>query len=151
MSVFNIERLGNATRSYGYGEYALRLATGYLLDRETGGGRLADHQGLQWKIADMRLALESARLLLVQAATSVKDGVPDPLHTSMAKLAANEAGFDATNEAVQIFGGYGYTDDSALNYVFKRTRGWMIAGGSLEVQRNRIARELFKRYSPDPA
>jgi alkylation response protein AidB-like acyl-CoA dehydrogenase len=147
MSVFNIERMGNATRSWAYGEYALRLATGYLLDRETGGGRLADYQGLQWKLADMRLRLESARLLLWQAATELTDGVPDQQNTAMAKLAANEAGFEAANQALQIFGGYGYTDDSPLNYVFKRTRGWMIAGGSTEVLRNRIARTVLKRHA----
>jgi alkylation response protein AidB-like acyl-CoA dehydrogenase len=146
MSVFNIERLGNATRAYGYGEYALRLASRYLLERETGAGRLADHQGLQWKIADMRVSLESARLLLIQAATQLVAGVPDQLKTSMAKLAANEAGFNATNQALQIFGGYGYTEDSPLTYVFKRTRGWMIAGGTVEMQRNRIAREVLKSH-----
>jgi len=146
MSVFNIERLGNATRSYAYGAFALRLATGYLLERETAGGRLADHQGLQWKIADMHVRLESARLLLYRAAVELRDGKPDPLHTSQAKLAANEAGFEAAHQALQIFGGYGYADDSPLGYVFKRTRGWMIAGGSVELQRHRIARELLKRY-----
>ena len=145
MPVFNIERLGNATRSHAFGELALRLATEHMLERETGGGRLADHQGLRWKIADMRLRLDSARLLVYRAALQLRDGNPDPLNTSLAKLAANEAGFYAASEALQIFGGYGFTEDSPLNYVFKRTRGWMIAGGSVEVQRNRIAAELLKR------
>lgn len=145
MSIFNIERLGNATRSYAYGAFAQRLATDYMLERETAGGRLADYQGLQWKLADLQVKLESARLLLYQAALGLRDGSPDPLLTSQAKLAANEAGFDAAHQALQIFGGYGYTEDSPLNYVFKRTRGWMIAGGSVELQRHRIARELLKR------
>ena len=145
MPVFNTERLGNATRSHAFGELALRLATEHMLERETGGGRLADHQGLRWKVADMRLRLDSARLLVYRAALQLRDGNPDPLNTSLAKLAANEAGFYAASEALQIFGGYGFTEDSPLNYVFKRTRGWMIAGGSVEVQRNRIAEELLKR------
>ncbi len=145
MPVFNIERLGNATRSHAFGELALRLATEHMLERETGGGRLADHQGLRWKIADMRLRLDSARLLVYRAALQLRDGNPDPLNTSLAKLAANEAGFYAASEALQIFGGYGFTEDSPLNYIFNRTRGWMIAGGSVEVQRNRIAEELLKR------
>lgn len=146
MPIFNIERLGNATRSYGYGEYALQLATSYLLERETAGGRLADYQGLRWKLADLRLKLDSAKLLLYRAATELRNGVPDALYTSAAKLAANEAGFEAAHQALQIFGGYGYTDDSPLNYVFKRTRGWMIAGGSVELQRERIAREMLRRH-----
>lgn len=147
MAVFNIERLGNATRSYAFGELALRLATGYMLERETAGGHLADYQGLRWKLADMRVRLDSAKLLLYRAALELRDGVPDQLNTSMAKLAANEAGFHAANEALQIFGGYGYSNDSPLNYIFKRTRGWMIAGGSLEIQRNRISREVLKRHT----
>lgn len=146
MAVFNIERLGNATRSHACGELALRLATGYMLERETAGGRLADYQGLRWKLADMRLRLDSARLLIHRAALELRDGVPDPMNTSLAKLAANEAGFFAANEALQIFGGYGFSDDSPLNYVFKRTRGWMIAGGTVEIQRERISHEVLKRY-----
>jgi alkylation response protein AidB-like acyl-CoA dehydrogenase len=151
MAVFNIERLGNAARSFSYGEFALRLAVSYMLDRETAKGRLADYQGLQWKLADMRLRLDAARLLVYRAAAELRGGVPDGLNTSLAKLAANEAGFEAANQALQIFGGYGYTDDSPLNYIFKRTRGWMIAGGSVEMQRNRIARELLKRQVAQPA
>jgi len=151
MSVFNIERLGNATRSYAYGELALRLATGYMMERETAGGRLADYQGLQWKLADMRMRLDSAKLLLYRAASELRDGVPDPMYTSIAKCVANEAGFEAANQALQIFGGYGYTTDSPLDYIFKRTRGWMIAGGSVELQRHRIAREVFKRHGSGKA
>jgi alkylation response protein AidB-like acyl-CoA dehydrogenase len=147
MSVFNIERLGNASRSIGLGELAFRIATEYMLDRETGTGRLADFQGLQWKLADMRVKLDSAKLLIARAACELRDGVPDPLLTATAKLAANEAGFEAANQALQICGGYGYTDDSPLNYIFKRTRGWMIAGGSVELLRHRIAREVLKRHS----
>lgn len=148
MSVFNIERLGNATRSYAYGELALNLATGYMLERETANGRLADYQGLQWKLADMRMRLDAARLQLHRAATELRDGTPDPLLTSMAKCQANEAGFFAVNEALQIHGGYGFTTDSPLDYLLKRTRGWMIAGGSVELQRHRIAREVLKRHRP---
>jgi alkylation response protein AidB-like acyl-CoA dehydrogenase len=146
MAIFNIERLGNATRSYAYGELALRLATQYMLDRETGTGRLADHQGLQWKLADLRMKLDAAQLLLYRAAVELRDGRPDPLYTSIAKCVANEAGHEACHQALQIFGGYGFSSDSPLDYLWKRTRGWMIAGGSTEIQRNRIAREVLKRH-----
>lgn len=132
MPVFNIERLGNAGRCYAYGELAFRLATEHMRTRETAAGRLADLQGLQWKLADMRVRLEATRLLLLQAATRLTDGNPDPLHTSIAKLQANESGFEAAHQALQIFGGAGFVAGSPLDYVFKRTRGWMIAGGSDE-------------------
>ncbi len=145
MAIFNIERLGNATRSLAFGECALRLATDHLLDREVGGRRLADYQGLQWKLADMRMQLDAARLLLYRAALELRDGAPDAMYTSMAKCYANEAGFNAANQALQIFGGYGFSTEYPLDYLLMRTRGWMIAGGSVEVQRNRIAREVLRR------
>jgi alkylation response protein AidB-like acyl-CoA dehydrogenase len=146
MSVFNIERLGNAARSYAYGELALRLATKYMLERETASGRLADFQGLRWKLADMRMKLDAAQLLLYRAATELRDGVPDALRTSVAKCFANETGFEVAHQAMQILGGYGYSMDSPMPYIFARTRGWMIAGGSVEIQRNRIASELLRRH-----
>src|SRR5581483_6167666 len=108
---------------------------------------LAEYQGLQWKVADLRLRLDSARMLLYRAATELGDRGPDALFTSMAKCACNEAGFEAANQALQMFGGYGFTTELPLDYLFKRTRGWMIAGGSVEIQRNRIAREVFKRFN----
>lgn len=146
MSIFNIERLGNATRSYAYGELALRLATEYMLDRETGKGRLADHQGLQWKLADMRMKLDAAQLLLYRAAVELHEGSPNAMYTSIAKCVANEAGHEACHQALQIFGGYGFSSDSVLDYLWKRTRGWMIAGGSTEIQRNRIARAILRQH-----
>jgi len=149
LSIFNIERLGNSTRSLAFGELALRLATTHLLDRQTGGRRLADLQGLQWKLADARLQLDSARLLLYRAASVLVNGTPDPLYTSMAKVACNEAGFNVANQALQLFGGYGFSTEYPLDYLLMRTRGWMIAGGSVEVQRNLIAREILKRHRPD--
>ncbi len=144
MTIFNIERLGNATRAYAFGEVAFKLATEYMVDRETAGSRLQDFQGLRWKIADLRMRLDAAQLLLYRAATELRDGAPVPVYTSIAKAFANEAGFDAANEALQIAGGYGFTEDSALAYLFHRTRGWMIAGGTVEMQRNRIARDVFR-------
>jgi alkylation response protein AidB-like acyl-CoA dehydrogenase len=144
MSVFNIERIGNAARSVGLGQLALDLATTYLLNRETGGKRLSDMQGLRWKLADMRMRIDAARLLLYRAASTLKDGLPDPALVAMAKCFANEAGFFAADSALQLYGGYGYTTESPLEYIWKRTRGWMIAGGSVEVMRNRVAVEQLR-------
>jgi len=145
MSVFNIERLGNATRSLAFGELALRLALEHLTERETGGRRLFDYQGLQWKIADLKLRLEGARLLLLRAACEGRGGgAPSSLNTSLAKLACNESGFEAANQALQIFGGYGFSTEYPFQYLLMRTRGWMIAGGSVELQRDRIFKELTR-------
>jgi alkylation response protein AidB-like acyl-CoA dehydrogenase len=144
MSVFNIERLGNAARSVGLGQLALQLATDYMLTRETGGRRLSDLQGLRWKLADMRIRVDAARLLIYRAASTLRDGLPQPGLVAQAKCFANEAGFFAADTAMQLFGGYGYTTESPLDYIWRRTRGWMIAGGSVEIMRNRVASEQLR-------
>lgn len=147
MSVFNIERIGNAARSIGLGQLALDLATTYMQDRVTGGKRLADWQGLRWKVADMRMRLESARLMVYRASIQLRDGLPDAGMVAAAKCVANEAGFFAADSALQIYGGYGYTTEGPLDYIWKRTRGWMIAGGSVEIMRNRVAADQLGRVN----
>jgi hypothetical protein len=148
LGVFNIERLGNASRSLGYGQAALQAAMDHARDRRQFGRRLVDFQGLQWRFAEMSLKLEAARLLLYRAAANADTGNPSALETSWAKLACNRAGFEVADAALQILGGYGYDDDSDLSYMFKRTRGWLIAGGTVEQMLNRIAAELFGERFP---
>ena len=146
--VFNIERLGNASRSLAYGQAAFDRALDHVTQREQFGRRLADFQGLQWRLAEMRLKLESARLLLYRAAAAaVGDEVPDVLDTCLAKLACNRAGFEVAHEAVQLLGGAGYEAESEVGYMFQRTRGWLIAGGTAEQMLNRIASQTLKRHA----
>lgn len=151
MSNFNIERLGNAARSLALGQVAFDLAVAHAKERRQFGRRLCEFQGLQWKFADMKLKLESARLLLYRAAANADAGAPSPLESSLAKLACNQAGFDVANEAMQILGGLGYSEESRVNYIFRRTRGWQIAGGTLEQMRNRIAADIFGENFPQHA
>ena len=141
---FNVERLGNSSRSLAVGRYAYNLAREHALIRKQFGRPLCEFQGLQWKFADMALKLESAQLLLYRAA-SVTEGLPSPYQTAIAKLACNQAGFEVANEAVQIMGGLGYSQESLAEYCMRRTRGWMIAGGSTEILKNRIAEDVFGR------
>jgi alkylation response protein AidB-like acyl-CoA dehydrogenase len=63
----------------------------------------------------------------------------------MAKLACNQAGWEVANEALQVMGGMGYSQETLVEYCLRRCRGWMIAGGSLEILRNRIAEHVFER------
>lgn len=145
MPVFNVERLGNATRSLALGELSFRLAVEHANQREVGPGVLRELQGIRWKFADMRMALDAAQLLLYRAAVDVdQDGFPTSENSSIAKCYANERAFEVANQSLQIFGGYGYTKPYPVEYIFRRTRGWMIAGGSGEVLRNRIARDVFR-------
>ncbi|MNF87345.1 Acyl-CoA dehydrogenase [compost metagenome] len=93
----------------------------------------------------MAVKLESAQLLLYRAAVNADGGLPSAYETSVAKLACNMAGWEVANEALQAMGGYGYSSEALVEYCVKRTRGWMIAGGSIEILKNRIAEDVFGR------
>jgi alkylation response protein AidB-like acyl-CoA dehydrogenase len=148
---FNVERMGNAARSLALGQFAFDVAREHALTRQQFGRPLCEFQGLQWKFADMKMQLDAARLLLYRAATNADKGFPDAHEAAIAKVYCNRAGFDAANEAMQILGGAGYSQDSLVEYCFRRTRGWMIAGGSVEILKNRIAEGIFdRRFSQRP-
>jgi alkylation response protein AidB-like acyl-CoA dehydrogenase len=137
--VFNIERLGNAARSLALGQAAFDIAAEHVQSRRQFGSRLADFQGLRWRLAECAVKLESARLLLYKAAVRADSGLPSATDTAMAKLSCNRAGYETADCALQLFGALGYDDDSVVSYLFHRTRGWMIAGGTVEQMLNRIA------------
>jgi alkylation response protein AidB-like acyl-CoA dehydrogenase len=143
-TMFNIERLGNTTRSLSLAQAAFDMAVKHAKERQQFGRPLAEFQGIQWKVAEMKMKLEAARLLLYKAAINANKGTPVPLDTSMAKCYVNVAAFEVANEALQIFGGYGYSTEYPLEYLFKRVRGWMIAGGTPEMLKNKIAEEVFE-------
>ncbi len=151
ISAFNAERIGNAARSLAVGRYAFERAKEYAETRRQFGRPLCEFQGLQWKFADLALKLESAQLLLYRAAVRADRGLPSAYDTTLAKLACNQAGFDAANEAIQIMGGTGFSQEALVEYCMRRCRGWMIAGGSIEMMKNRLAEEVFGRRFPQRA
>lgn len=142
---FNVERLGNASRSLALGRHCYNLAREHVLIRKQFGRPLCEFQGIQWKFAEMALKLESAQLLLYKAAMEGEHGLPSAHSTAMAKLACNQAGWEVANEALQAMGGMGYSRESLVEYCVRRIRGWMIAGGSIEMLKNRIAEGVFER------
>ncbi|SHK13298.1 hypothetical protein SAMN02745194_04251 [Roseomonas rosea] len=151
IAAFNAERVGNTARSLAVGRYAFERAKEHAATRRQFGRTLSEFQGIQWKFAEMALKLESAQLLLYRAAVNADRGLPSPYETTLAKLACNQAGFDAANEAVQIMGGTGFSEESLVEYCMRRCRGWMIAGGSIEMMKNRLAEEVFgRRFSQRP-
>lgn len=145
---FNVERLGNASRSLALGRHAYNLAREHVLIRKQFGRALCEFQGIQWKFAEMALKLESAQLLLYKAVMEGEHGLPSAHTTAMAKLACNQAGWEVANEALQAMGAMGYSRESLVEYCVRRTRGWMIAGGSIEMLKNRIAEGVFERSFP---
>lgn len=148
---FNVERLGNSSRAVAFGRFAFDMARNHALERKQFGRHLCEFQGLQWKFAEMKLKLEAAQLLLYKAAVNADNGFPSAMDTALAKLACNKAGHEVASEAMQILGAAGYSQDSLIEYCFRRTRGWMIAGGSSEMMMNRIAEGIFdRRFSQRP-
>lgn len=145
IAAFNAERIGNTARSLAVGRHAFNLARQYAMDRKQFGRPLCEFQGLQWKFADMALKLEAAQLLLYKAAVGADEGLPSPADTTLAKLACNLAGFEVASEAVQIMGGMGYSRETLAEYCMLRTKGWMIAGGTVEMMKNRMAEIIFDR------
>lgn len=143
-TMFNVERIGNTTRSLSLAQLAFELAVKHAKEREQFGRKIAEFQGIQWKIAEMKMKLDAGRLLLYRAATNADKGVPVPIETSIAKAYINVASFEVAHEALQIFGGYGYSTEYPLEYIFRKVRGWMIAGGTPEMLKNKIAEDVFE-------
>ncbi len=145
ISGFNVERIGNSARSLALGRYAFEVARAYAKERTQFGRPICEFQGIQWKFAEMKMQLEAGDLLLYRAASRADGGLPSAEDTAIAKAFCNRVGFEAASEALQVMGGAGYSEDSLVEYCFRRTRGWMIAGGSMEMMKNRIAESVFER------
>jgi len=141
---FNVERCHNAMMCVACGLNAFDKALAHTKEREQFDQPIADFQGVEWTLADMATKLEAARLLVYRAAANARENKPSRLETSMAKVFANEAGQAVVDDALQLHGAQGYSKDSPLEYLYRLVRGWKIAGGTVEIQRNMIARDLKK-------
>jgi alkylation response protein AidB-like acyl-CoA dehydrogenase len=142
---FNPERCGNAAMVLGTARAALESAIRHSRTRKQFGRELCEFQGIQWKIADMAVRFDSARLLLDRAARSDEDGFPAVRATMMAKLAANEAAEFICREAIQIHGHPGYTKELPVERYYREVRGSWLGGGTIETNRNMIASEVIGR------
>ncbi len=150
---FNVERIGNTARSLALGRYAYQAAREWALQRRQFGRLLCEFQGLQWKFAEMKIKLDAGELLLYRAAANADRGFPSASETAIAKAFCNQAGFEIASEALQVMGGLGYSEEALVEYCMRRCRGWMIAGGSIEILKNRIAESVFERsfsQRPEP-
>ena len=127
----------------GAAQGALERSVAYMHDRVVGGRAIAELQGLQWKLADMAVALEGARLLLGRALRLAgPGGTPPALETALAKTAANLAAKYVCDEAIQIHGGYGYSREYPLERAYRDIRGLCIGAGTVEAQRNYIGSSI---------
>jgi len=145
----NHERCGNAAMCLGAAQGALEYAMAYMHERSSGTTPLAKLQGLQWKIADMGVALEGARLLLQRALVLAgRGGTPPPLESAMAKVACNLAAKQVCDEALQLLGGYGYSREYPIERAYRDVRGLCIGAGTVEIQRNYVGSALLGGTTP---
>ncbi len=145
----NHERCGNAAMCLGAAQGALEYAMAYMHERSSGRTPLAELQGLQWKVADMGVALEGARLLLQRALVLAgRHGTPPPLESAMAKIACNLAAKHVCDEALQLLGGYGYSREYPVERAYRDVRGLCIGAGTVEIQRNFVGTALLSGRTP---
>ena len=145
MDCFNIERCGNATMALGIATGALEIATRYALERKTFGRPIAERGAIQQMIADMATRVDAARLLVYRAASNAGQGIAAMTEASMAKLFANETAKQVTDQAMEILGGVGYSAEMPIERMLRDSRGWPIAGGTLQIQRLTIASAVLGR------
>lgn len=131
----NKERLGNCSLCYGIASVALDKAVGYAKERKAFGATIASYQGIQWMLAEMATNLRAAGLLIHSAAQRIDAGLPHHVEVSMAKLFTNEAALKITSDALQIHGGNGYTREYPLERYMRDVRGFLIGGGTTQIQR----------------
>jgi butyryl-CoA dehydrogenase len=144
MSTLDGGRIGIAAQALGIARAALEDATAYAAERKTFGKPIAQHQAIQFKLADMATEIDGARLLTWRAATLKDAGVRHSAESSMAKVFASEVANRAAKEAVQIFGGNGYVEDFPVERHFRDAKITEIYEGTSEIQRLVIASSLLK-------
>ncbi len=141
-SALDSGRLGIAAVATGLAQAALDAAVGYARERTTFGRRIIDHQGLGFLLADMAAAVDSARATYLDAARRRDAGRPYRRPASVAKLIATDAAMKVTTDAVQVFGGYGYTRDFPVERYMREAKIMQIFEGTNQIQRLVISRQL---------
>ena len=139
-------RISIGALALGMAQGAFEESVKYAKVRQTFGKPIIEHQAIAHKLAEMQVKVEAARLLIYKAANLKDQGLPYAKAASMAKLYASEAGYEVANEAVQIFGGYGYSKDYPVEKYYRDIKLCTIGEGTSEIQRRVIARYLMQEF-----
>jgi acyl-CoA dehydrogenase len=143
MSNLDVGRIGIAAQSLGIAEAALEYATNYAKERKQFGKPIGANQGLGFKLADMATEVEAAKLLTYRAADLKTNNMPCGKEASMAKLFASETAMKSAIEAVQVYGGYGYTKEYPVERLFRDAKVCQIYEGTSEIQRMVLSKHLL--------
>jgi hypothetical protein len=148
LSALDAGRLGIAAVATGLAQGALDRAVAYARERETFGKPIIEHQGLAFLLADMEAAVQTSRAMTLQAARRKDLGLPYTREAAIAKLVATDNAMRVTTDAVQVFGGYGYTKDFPVERYMREAKVMQIFEGTNQIQRIVISRQLARDTAP---
>jgi alkylation response protein AidB-like acyl-CoA dehydrogenase len=146
MDALELGRVNVAARGVGIAQRALELALRYSQERKTFGKPIAQHQAIQFKLADMATQVDAARLLTHRAARLKDAGERSDIEAGMAKLFASEAGHFCVEQSLRIHGGYGYSKEYEIERLYRDAPLLLIGEGTSEIQRMVIGRKLLQRH-----
>lgn len=145
MEAFDLERCGNATMSLGQASGALEDVVAYVQERRQFGKAIVEFQAVQLKLAEMRMKVDAARLLIWRAAVNAEDDLPSVLESSLGKCFANTIAREVCGDALQLMGAYGYSKEFPMERRLRDSWGWGIAGGAVDIQKVNIAAAMVGR------
>ncbi|MCB0013848.1 MAG: acyl-CoA dehydrogenase family protein [Anaerolineales bacterium] len=148
MSAYNGQRVGASAVALGIAQGAFDFALAYADQRQQFGKRITDFQNTQFKLADMAIDLEAARMLIYRAASHAQNAITDRYESSVAKVFASEMAIRVTSGAIQLLGAEGYGRHHPVERMFRDARACPLAGGSAEIQRLGVATTLLGRSLP---
>jgi alkylation response protein AidB-like acyl-CoA dehydrogenase len=147
LAAFNTQRCLNPSISLGLAEGAFEEAVKYAKERQAFGRAIAEFQGMRWKLAEMYRDIEASRSILYRACASA-DPFPDPLLAAAAKVTVNEMALRVTSEAIQVHGGYGFTDEFPVSRFYRGARYGTLGGGTSETLRDLIGKRVLAGVDP---
>lgn len=147
LSAFNTQRCLNPSVSLGMAEAAFEEAIKYVRERQIRGHAVAEFQGIQWKLAEMYRDIEAGRSLLWRACLTANP-FPDPHEAAIAKMFVNEMAIRVTSEALQVHGGYGFTDEYPISRIYRGVRYGTLGGGATEALKDLVGKKLVEDFDP---
>ena len=146
LNAFNTQRCLNPSISLGLAEGAFEEAIKYARERHAFGHSISEFQGMRWKFADMYRDIEAGRSLLYRACMTANP-FPDPYEAAIAKMYCNEMSLRITSEAIQVHGGYGFTEEYPVSRFYRGARYGTLGGGTTETLKDLVGRKLFADFS----
>ena len=148
LSAFNTQRCMNPAISLGLAEGAFEEAVKYVRQRTIKDRPTGTMQGMRWHVADMAREIEVSRSILYRAAASA-DPFPDPYLAAIAKMQVNEMAIRVTSDALQVHGGYGFTDEFPVSHFYRAARYGTLGGGATETLKDLVGRRVYDVFPPD--